>query len=203
MRLKTFYLPEEIITNLYTYGEEFQTADGIEYKGLYHRYLTSEVYTQPLWNSKTSEKLFTYTKKQKRDTVYEQLKKDLKTKYNTINIAKSSPTPTDYNTSFISRYFLQQVNNLKIVEVDVIQFGDWSSGRIDPNLYNGIQITWYISGIVNDTYKGSTLVKGVRSKNIQQMQFANKTLPGITNLLSNPTQYYSDTDFVVPKDINK
>ena len=29
MRLKTFYLPEEIITNLYTYGEEFQTADGI------------------------------------------------------------------------------------------------------------------------------------------------------------------------------
>jgi hypothetical protein len=203
MRLKTFYLPEEIITNLYTPGEEFQTEDGIEYKGLYHKYITGEIYTQPVWNPKTSKKLLTYTQKQKRDVVYEQLKKDLKTKFNVVNTVKPSPTPTDYANGSITRYFLQQVNTFKITEVDSSQYNDWKSGKIDPNLYSGVDVVWYISGPVNDVSNGPAVAKGVRSKNIQQTQFANKTIPGITNVLTNPTQYYSDTDFIVPKDINE
>ena len=60
MRQKQIYKESEITTDLYTWGEEWQTEDGVEYKGLYHKYTTGEIYTQPVWNELSSKKLVKY-----------------------------------------------------------------------------------------------------------------------------------------------
>ena len=41
MRQKQIYKDSEITTDLYTWGEEWQTEDGVEYKGLYHNFTGS------------------------------------------------------------------------------------------------------------------------------------------------------------------
>ena len=51
--------------------------------------------------------------------------------------------------------------------------------------------------IVNNIKKS-----GVISKNIKQTRIANKTLLGISDILTDPLQYYTDTDFIKPTDIN-
>jgi hypothetical protein len=64
-----------------------------------------------------------------------------------------------------------------------------------------IQIKWYISGNVDDNISTIT-IDGVTTKNKQVVRTAEKTMPGITAVLKNYTQFYADTDVVVPKDIN-
>ena len=57
MRLKLYYTTDEITNNLYTSGMQYMLQDNTEYRGLYHTYLTGEVYTGATWDSKTSKKL--------------------------------------------------------------------------------------------------------------------------------------------------
>jgi len=45
-------------------------------------------------------------------------------------------------------------------------------------------------------------VPGVIELNTKEIQRMEQTLPGISKKLTNPLQYYTDTDFVVPRDIN-
>ena len=63
-RQKAYYTIDEITNNLYTTGSEWMLQNFTEYKGLYHTYITGEVYTQAKWNPKTSKKLSTERKKQ-------------------------------------------------------------------------------------------------------------------------------------------
>jgi hypothetical protein len=53
MRLKLYYTTDEITNNLYTSGMQYMLQDNTEYRGLYHTYLTGEVYTGATWDSKT------------------------------------------------------------------------------------------------------------------------------------------------------
>ena len=36
-RIKTYYNDSEIVTDLYTFGKEWQLQNGAEYIGLYHK----------------------------------------------------------------------------------------------------------------------------------------------------------------------
>jgi hypothetical protein len=60
MRIKSYYSANEIVNNLYTSGQELMTTDNVEYVGLYHKYTTSEVYSQPMWDKNKSVKLIKY-----------------------------------------------------------------------------------------------------------------------------------------------
>jgi hypothetical protein len=202
MRQKTFYLPEEITEGLFTSGREWQTPDGKEYRGSYHRYITNEVYTGSVWNSKTSKKLFPFIDRSKISTVYKELKKDIRTKYLTPVPFKPFVTDKIRKDGVFNRYFLQKINEQKIIEVDETHFQALESGLIDKNLYNSIQIRWYVSGNIEDVVSGSSVNLGVRSKNQKQITAANKYLPGLTGILTDPLQLYTDNDFKVPKDIN-
>jgi len=64
-------------------------------------------------------------------------------------------------------------------------------------------LQWYITGNIQDVVQGSVNVLGVRSKNLKQIEAANKILPGISEVLKNHLQFYTDTAFIVPKDINE
>ena len=196
-------MPDEIITNLYTSGGEFETEDGNEYRGMYHRYLTNEIYTEANWDPRISKKLKPLIRKVNKDTPYSELKRNLKTSFLQPNPIVVSITQSDIKTGYISRYFFKKLNESLFVEIDELQFKAWQNGRIDPNSYFGVQIRWYISGPVNDETQGVVTIKGVRTKNTEQIAYAQRFIPGISNVLTDPLQYYSDNTFKIPVDINQ
>ena len=203
MRIRTFYMPDEIITNLYTSGGEFETEDGKEYRGMYHRYLTNEIYTEANWDPRLSKKLKSLIRKINKDTPYAELKRNLKTSFLQPTPALINVSQTDRKVGYISRYFLKKNNELLFIEIDALQFKAWQNGRIDPNSYFGVEIRWYVSGPVNDEKQGIVMVKGVRTKNTEQIAYAQRFLPGIDIILTDPLQYYSDNTFKIPVDINQ
>jgi hypothetical protein len=195
-------MPDEITTNLHTNGKEWQTADGKEYRGAYHKYITKEVYTGAVWNAKTSKKLTPYVE-DTRDTTYIKLKTRLKTKYITPQVIPPTVTVQDRSAGFITRYFLKKINEQLIIEVNKLQYDAWKSQVIDPNVYQAIEIKWTITGNIEDTKSTRGInVPGVQSQNLAQIRFAEKKMLGIGTILTNPLQYYTDTDFKAPADIN-
>jgi len=202
MRLKLYYTADEITSNLYTTGSQFMTEDNVEYRGMYHSYITGEVYTGATWNAKTSKKLIKFRDISSKNTIYQQLKP--------ASLVFEKPNPTivsitqqQINNKTIVRYFLKKVNEVSIIEVDEEQYQKWLTKQIDSVVYLGISIPWTVAGEIEDTIINGTLIKGVRTKNNLQIQYANSKMPGISEYLSNPLQYYLDTTFVIPKDINE
>jgi hypothetical protein len=63
-------------------------------------------------------------------------------------------------------------------------------------------LKWQITGPLTTETKNGATVLSVAAQNIQTIQTAQLTMPEISALLQNPTQYYTDIDFVAPKDIN-
>ena len=201
MRLKLYYTADEITSNLYTSGSQFMTEDNVEYRGTYHSYITGEVFTGATWNAKISKKLIPYRDQSSKNIIYQQLKP--------ISLVFDKPNPTVVSITqqqiankTIDRYFLKKVNETSIIEVDIEQYQKWLSKQIDSIIYEGVSVTWTIAGELEDTIINGTLIKGVRTKNNLQIQYANTKMPGISEYLNNPLQYYLDTTFVVPKDIN-
>jgi hypothetical protein len=202
MRLKTYYMPEEITTNLYTTGGTFQTEDGVEYKGAYHRYSTGEVYTGPIWNRKTSKRLVRLETTLPRDVTYSKLKPRLQTKFITPQPARRTPTVDEYKVGYFERYFLKKCNDLTFLEIDDVQYKLWSTRRIDPVAFNAVTFRWFISGNIEDTQSTTSSQPGVLTKNNIQIQYAQQQLPGIISVLTDPLQYYADAEYSVPRDIN-
>ena len=203
MRIRTFYMPDEIITNLYTSGGEFETEDGKEYRGMYHRYLTNEIYTEANWDPRLSKKLKPLIRKINKDTPYADLKRNLKTNFLQPTPALINVSQADRKVGYVSRYFLKKINESLFIEIDALQFKAWQNGRIDPNSYFGVEIRWYVSGLVNDEKQGVVLIKGVYTKNTEQIAYAERFLPGISSILTDPLQYYADDTFIIPPDINQ
>jgi hypothetical protein len=203
MRLKLYYTTDEITNNLYTSGSQYMLQDNTEYRGLYHTYLTGEVYTGATWNAKTSIKLVPYKRITAKNTEYETLKRELKLSYQQPVSALNAPTAEQFKAGSYTRYFIKKVNESKIIEIDASQFELWQSNQFDPAMYTAIKMQWYISGPIEDTRPTLVLHLGVRTKNLNQIAAAETTLPGISKVLTDPLQYYSDVTYLVPKDINQ
>jgi hypothetical protein len=202
-RLKTYYTADETTNNLFTTGKEWQLLDGTEYKGAYHRYLTGEIYTGAIWDFRTSKKLVRYeSTSDTKDKTYKKLKSELKLSFSTPNTAAVSVTTQDIQRGYITRYFFKKYDNENIQETNFQNYNIITTSRADRKLYSIVTFKWYITGDQQDTYKNGVLVPGVVSKNSKIISQANQKLKGISNLLTNPLQYYSDTDFIRPVDIN-
>jgi hypothetical protein len=201
MRLKLYYTADEITSNLYTSGSQFMTEDNVEYRGTYHSYITGEVYTGSTWNAKTSKKLITFRDLSSKNAEYQQLK-PTSLVFDKPNPTVVSITRQQINNKMVNRYFLKKVNETSIIEVDQEQYQKWINKQIDSVVYLGISIPWTIAGEIEDTNINGTMIKGVRTRNNLQIQYANSKLPGISDYLNNPLQYYLDTTFVIPQDIN-
>lgn len=200
-RIKLQYTPKEIITDLYTYGSEWMDEQQLEYKGLYHKYTTGEVYTEPAWDSNKSIPLVPYANTPLIVRRYKQIKPKLKTKYNSIYPFNISIDINDIKKTYITRYFLQKQTDYSITEIDSDQYDDLNAGLIDPNLYISVTLKWYITGPILDT--GTTIkVLGVLSKNNASINQAEKVITNIRVRLSNLSEYYTDVDLKIPADIN-
>ena len=202
-RLKTYYPTSEITTDLYTPGKQWMTTNNVEYIGLYHKYLTGEVYTRAQWQPGISVILMPYIDStiSNKNMPYLKLKPE-------IQLSRTSPTShnvvatvNDYRRGLLQRFFIKKRNDNSIIEINKQQFDSWKSDKIDKKLYIAIEIAWYITGPIHDITSGITVL-GVSTLNLRQIKLAAKTIPEIATYLTDPLQFYTDTEYTVPKDIN-
>lgn len=201
MRRRLYYTDRQIVKNLYTTGSEWQTTDGKEYIGPYHTYITGEVFTQPDWNETTSKELIKFEVKDQNVLNYQSLK-NIQVKYETPQPAIIQVTNLDRTNGFITRYIAKKYNETKIIEIDKLQFDKWLENKIDQNIWQIIPVYWKISGPLTTQIKGAVTTLGVREQNTKTVIDLESRMPGISMFLNNPIQYYTDTEFVVPRDIN-
>ena len=179
------------------------TLDNVEYIGAFHKYITGEVYTQETWNPKLSKKLIPYKQQVTEvNTIYKKLKPDIRLKYSAPRAVVVQPNKTDITAGFISRYFIKQQNDNTIIEIDKLQYDNWSNNVIDRKMHQAVQIIWYIAGTISDSYDGTVFVPGVISKNQQQIAIASQTISNLSSYLTNLTEFYTDNDYSTPIDIN-
>jgi hypothetical protein len=201
MRIKSYYSANEIVNNLYTSGQELMTTDNVEYIGLYHKYTTGEVYSQPTWEKNKSVKLIKY--KDQPESVIEYNKiSDIEIDYKSFNTYNVAITKENINTGYVDRFIIKRANDNVFYEVNSDTYDMYTREDIDPVLYLAVKFKWYITGNINDMRQGNILIPGVPSNNYKELQTAEKTVPNITSYLKDLLQYYVDNDNVTPKDIN-
>lgn len=200
-RQRLHYTPNQITKALYTTGSQWQTESGTEYIGSYHTYTTGEIYSETEWNPKKSIKLIPLVIESETVTTYKQLK--------TITPGKRTPqsytpivTQNDRVAGFITRYFIKKANETTIIEINLEQYNAYLAKEFDKNLYQTISIKWIITGSLETQYKNGVKIPSVAQQNLTAIQVAQQTMPGIISILTNPIQYYSDVDIIVPADIN-
>lgn len=201
-RLKIYYSPSEQKLNLYTTGSQWMYKDGTEYKGAYHTYSTGEVYTMAKYIGGKSEPLVKFEKTDNTNYVYKQLKPNIKVKFKTPIPYNVTIKNENIQSGILIRYFLKKVNSENIIEISSKQYDEWKTNDIDKNLHQTVRIFWKITGNKYDTVINGTKQLGVISKNRNQIINAATKIPGIENILTNPLQYYTDTDFTDVLDIN-
>lgn len=202
MRHKVYYTVDEITNNLYTEGLELMYPDGTNYRGLYHKYTTGEIYTRANWHPTLSKKLIPYEQIDDSMTFYKQEKKNIKTKYKSIESYNPVITLEDINKGFIRRYFVQNVTDLNITEVSPELFLQYQQNLLDNNLYKALELPWIISGILQSETTNGVIVNGVYDKNKKTVEINNIEMPGLNSKLVNLTEFYTDTTYIVPENIN-
>ena len=201
MRIKSYYSTNEIVNNLYTTGQELMTTDNVEYIGLYHKYTTGEIYSQPTWDKNKSVKLIKY--KEQPESVIEYNKiSDIEIDYKSFNTYNVAITKENINKGYVDRFIIKRANDNVFYEVNSDTYDMYTREDIDPVLYLAVKFKWYITGNINDVRQGNILIPGVPSNNYKELQTAEKTVPNITSYLKDLLQYYVDNDNVTPKDIN-
>ena len=100
-------------------------------------------------------------------------------------------------------FFVKRKNSVTITEINGQEYQKWLDGIIDNNLYIAVKLLWYISGVVTDQYTSTYKSPGIISKNENSIKTAELVLPGISSYLTNLTEFYSNSDYIVPKDINE
>lgn len=201
MRQKIYYSKTDINKNLYTPGREWMTEDYTEYIGLYHKYITGEVYTEPDWNPSKSKKLIKFAQLNSNIIEYKNIN-DINTKFKQPVKYHIVISDDDIQKKFITRYFLQKINEPQIIEIDLTQYDQWKSGRIDRNLYIGSTVNWKITGPVNTIINNNVKQIGVIDHNTNEISNIRRKLPFIDVELINPLEFYVDNTLKIPADIN-
>ena len=205
-RKRLQYSQDEIITNLYTSGNEYMLDDtDTEYIGPYHKYTTGEIYTEFVWNPNSSKKLTLFEDTSTVQYQFKKINSDIKTKYENIPYYIPTPTTDDYKKGKINRYFLKKINEFKVFEVSEEVFDKHGAETVDPNLYTSLKIEWYISGVAKSTAKDGIYVIGTYERNLSAIQTAEASMPSISRLLLDPLQFYNGIAMgvIVPPDINQ
>jgi len=201
MRNKEYYSPEETITDQYTIGKEYMTQDRIEYIGLYHRYLTGEVYTQPVF-SKQSRKLIKYKEESNSSKLYRKNKSKLKTKFQTPVEHRIQITNEDIKNKSITRNILKNVSSKKLIEISDDTVKLYNKQKIDKNLYQLIKIKWVIAGPLNTTTLNNVVEIGAVEQNIREVEIKSKKMPELLKYFTSFSEFYTDDTYIIPTNIN-
>jgi hypothetical protein len=178
-RPKIYYPQDQITTGLKTSGKEWMLNNGTEFKGYYHTYSDGMVMTGFDYNELTSEYLMPYRSEKlfKYDELTEVNIRDFVTPQRYYPF----PSNKDYEQGYVTRYFLQKVNNTSdtIIEIDIKQWNSIGS-TIDPVLYLAISLPWKITG-------NSVVVEQANFKIVRKY---NEEMPGLQNYLRNYLELY-------------
>jgi hypothetical protein len=201
-RLKIRYSIAETRNNLYTYGGEWQTEDGVEYRGLYHQYtVTSETFTQSTWQPNASRRLVELKNTPELVKQYTAVQPNIDVNFQTPRPDAIRITEQMRRDGYFTRYFLKKINETLIVEVSAEQYAAYQNRKIDNNMYTAAALRWQITGPLQ-TVTVPVKITGVLDANQQSIKQIEKQIPGISSKLTNLTEFYSDTDYVVPRNIN-
>jgi len=203
MRKKEYYNKEEIVENQYTTGKEYMTKNRVEYIGLYHKYVTGEVYTLATFNANKSISLMPYQEESLDIKLYKTNKPKIKTKYNTPNIFYPSITTDDINKKRLIRYILKNVSTNQIFETDQQTVQHYQKKKIDNNLYQLEIINWKIAGPLNTTTTNGITEIGVIEQNIETIRNKSKKMSGLLQYFKSYSEFYTDTIYEVPENINQ
>jgi|11BtaG_2_1085332.scaffolds.fasta_scaffold02153_7 hypothetical protein len=203
MRKKEYYNKEEIVENQYTTGKEYMTKNRVEYTGLYHKYITGEVYTLATFNANKSIPLITYQEESADIKLYKANKSKIKTKYNTPNILYPSPTADDIKKKRMTRYVLKNVSTNQIFETNLQTVKNYQKKKIDNNLYQLETIEWKITGPLNTTTINGITQIGVIEENIETIRNKTKKMSGLLQYFKLYSEFYTDTTYEIPENINQ
>ena len=203
MRQKEYYSEDEIVKNQYTTGKEYMTKSRVEYIGLYHKYITGEVFTLGEWNVRKSVLLIPYEEESADIKIYRSNKTKIKTRYNTPSIFYPSPTTDDIKKKRMTRYILKNVSTNQIFETNLQTVKDYQKKKIDNNLYQLETINWKISGPLNTITVNGITQTGVIEENIETIRNKSKKMLGLLQYFKSYSEFYTDTSYEVPENINQ
>lgn len=166
------------LTHLYTKGKEFMLGFE-EYIGELH-IAQNKPYTGPT-HTPESKLLRPYTVDVS-TLIYDSLKPNNEQikKYIHPYDTKISPSKSNYDQGFFIRYFVKRVNDVNdiICEINDPQAKLYGKpGGIDVNLYQLVQMNWYIT-------TDPKLKTKIQLNNTKELTKANTKMPGISDLIT-------------------
>lgn len=102
------------------------------------------------------------------------------------------PTEDNYTKGYYTRYVVQLKASVQpyIVEINESNYNTISNNITIQNAYNVVQMLWKLTGPKFDVYDNNIRREsGVEDTNLRSLQVASKTIPGITNVFTNPLQF--------------
>ena len=101
---------------------------------------------------------------------------------------KPKITQVDIIQGYVMRYFVKSISLSKVVEVDKSQYTIFNQNP----MYVCVSLKWVIGGNDMDiTTKDNQIYKGAESRNTASIDFYNRKLPGLVDVLRNPLEYFS------------
>lgn len=175
-----YYNESQILTGLYTSGNELINDLGQDYSGPYHRYPNDTFWTE-FNHSSLSKQLYRKDKIIPDNELTRLFKRDLIKKIsNYLEPVPYYPIITEYDidNGSVERYFVTSVNpnDVKIIEIDLQQYLSMNSTNVE-----GIDATRYMGGFLN-WYLNKTVALIKNQKEIEKL---NKKIPGLNLYLTN------------------
>ena len=96
----------------------------------------------------------------------------------------------------------KKLNDGVITEISKLTYDDYAGSKIDQNLYKTIRVKWVISGKLETTQTNGITTVSVAEQNRNMLISAEQKFPGISVKLNNLLEFYTNTEFKVPADIN-
>lgn len=110
----------------------------------------------------------------------------------------TSPSDKDYKKGNMKRYFVKDIPSNKVSELDKKSY--LIQKKENKPYRKFYTIDWLVKGIIDDTEISGYSVEGIKSKNEKAIQSAEKALPGISNVLSNSSQFAKNNDLLSDED---
>jgi hypothetical protein len=102
------------------------------------------------------------------------------------------PTENDYNNGYFTRYVIK-LKSSKLPYIIEINFDNYNklTRTSDKFYYDTVQMLWKLTGPVDDIFEGNIrTIAGVRDTNLRSLQEAEKTIPGVSRIFTDPLQFY-------------
>ena len=183
---RPYFNLHQILTGLYTPGEEFIIGDGTDYIGQYHALPTGQYFSGPRPEDTSVEILRKKISVTDDALIYRNTKKQKEPQSEVPISIEPRPTDDDYNSGNMVRYFVQKRNSPlnTIVEIDSVQFNKINTvgnPGINGNLWAKLRIEWKISKLPS---------AAARNRNMNTLIIANQVFPGISSFLKNTLEFY-------------